>query len=126
MIEYSTNQMGPYHMGWYEKNKVPMITETHIRGDKMFPEKAGEPYTYERPSVSYAMGRIDIYGLEGEEYYCGRHEYGVDVMTQKSWYLLTEYLEDFRSPELVPYKELLEGFETETGYTIEWFKYEDN
>ena len=117
--------MGPISPEWYEKNNIPMVETERTYSKWLSPEKAGETYLSHKPSVAYAGGRIDIYGLEGDEYYYGTSEYGVNVMTQKSWNLLTEYLEDFESLELVPYKELLEGFESETEHKIEWFKNED-
>ena len=96
MISYSTNWMGPVSTRWYEDNNVS--------------------------EGGYAAGRIDIRGLDEDDYWCGRHEYGVGVMKQESWNILSDYLRDFESAELLPYKELLEGFEKATGHTIEWFE----
>ena len=124
MIEYSTNWMGPVSNHWYENNMIPMIETEQVYSKVFFPEKEGETYTSRVPVVHYATGRIDIYGLDDEKYYCGRDEYGVNVMTQDSWSVLTNWLENFTSEELVPYKELLEEFEKDTGHKIEWFKHE--
>ena len=120
MISYSTNLMGPVSTHWYEKNNVPMI-ETEHTYSKLIPEKEGQTYISRQPSINYACGRIDIYGLDEEEYWCGKHEYGVGVMKQESWNILSDYLDDFESPELLTYEQLIEGFEKDTRHKIEWF-----
>ena len=125
MISYSTNWMGPVSTRWYEDNNVPMVETEHTYSE-LIPEKEGQSYISRQPSVNYAAGRIDIRGLDEDDgYWCGQHEYGVGIMTQKSWNILSDYLDDFSSKELLTYKELLEGFEKETKHTIEWFKNEN-
>jgi len=121
MITYSTNWMGPVSMHWYEKN-VPMVETERTYTKFLYPEKEGQTYIASEPSVNYATGRIDIRGLDEEEYWSGWHEYGVGVMTQKSWNILSDYLDDFATEELITYDQLLEGFEKDTNHKIEWFK----
>ena len=121
MISYSTNWMGPVSMHWYEEN-VPMVDIERVHSKWIYPEKEGQTYTAREPSVNYAGGRIDIRGLEGDDYWCGQHEYGVSIMTQKSWNKLSSWCRAFESETLLTYDQLIENFENDTNYKIEWFK----
>jgi len=123
-ISYSTNWMGPVSTRWYEDNNIPMIEEEHVYSS-FVKSKAGETYISRTPSVKYACGRIDIYGLDEQEYYDGKSEYGVGMMTQESWNKLSNYLWEFNSETLLTYKQLISRFETDTKHKIEWFVYED-
>ena len=122
MITYSTNWMGPISPEWYEKNNIPMVETDRTYSRWLSPEKAGETYLSHKPSVAYSGGRIDIYGLDEQDYYCGTSEYGVSVMESSSWHVLTDWLDDFTSEDLLEYTKLIELFESETGHKIEWFE----
>ena len=63
-------------------------------------------------------GRIDIRGTE-DPY---GMEYGLDVMDGQSWRKLTDWLDDFSSEELLTYDELINIFETENNFKINWYK----
>jgi hypothetical protein len=65
-VTYSTNWMGPISLSWYRK-----------RG--LLEEGSVEPTTY------YCAGRIDIRGLDPEEYWNGWDEYGVAPMHGEDW-----------------------------------------
>jgi hypothetical protein len=68
----------------------------------------------------WCAGRIDIYGLPEDEYYCGKSEYGVAPMHGEDWNALSDYLWDLTTPELLPYNTLIEQFETHYGKKIRW------
>lgn len=94
MITYSTNWMGPISLEWYKKR--------------------GIHETYE----VYAGGRIDIRGLDCNEYYDGRHEYALPVMNGESWNKLSDWLEQLETDELISYEQLVEMFEVEHGKIV--------
>lgn len=102
MISYSTNWMGPVDRGWYEERGID-------------PENG-----------YWSGGRIDIYGLDEVEYYCGRHEYGLPIMDGLSWNLFSEWLDNYETTELKTYEQLLSAFETDTDHKIRWAHEEFN
>lgn len=95
MISYSTNWMGPVSTKWYEDRGIP-------------------------EGVDYSCGRIDIYGLDEEEYWCGRHEYGVAPMLNEDWNALSDWLDELETYELTTYEELIHQFEHYNGKAITW------
>ena len=98
MISYSTNWMGPISMDWYEKNGVD----------------------YEK--VKYSGGRIDIYGLDPEEFWGGRGEHSLPLMRTEDWNLFSDWLDDFESEELMSLIEILQEYRQDTGHVIRWWK----
>jgi hypothetical protein len=114
MIQYSTNWMGPIATRWYEERSIPYVLKK--TSGKILPAVEYKDYT-----ESYSCGRIDIYGLDESEYWGGKSEYGVPVMKTESWNLLSDYLNDYESSELVSYEDLIEDFEVRTNHKIEWW-----
>jgi hypothetical protein len=102
MISYDTNWMGPIDQGWYEERGID--TENGY----------------------WSGGRIDIYGLDEVEYYCGRHEYSLPIMDGESWNLLTAWLENFETETPWSFDDLIEQFQKETGREILWAHEEFN
>ena len=114
MITYSTNWMGPISTRWYEDRRIPF--EWKETSGKIF-----EKTQYRHYLESYSCGRIDIYGLDEQEHWCGRSEDSVAPMRTESWNLLSDYLDDYESSELVSYEDLIEDFETRSKHKIEWW-----
>tara|TARA_R100000541_G_scaffold58996_2_gene71369 strand:+ start:4330 stop:4698 length:369 start_codon:yes stop_codon:yes gene_type:complete len=114
MIHYSTNWMGPIATRWYEERNIPYVLKK--TSGKILPAVEYKDFT-----ESYSCGRIDIYGLDESEYWGGKSEYGVPVMKTESWNLLSDYLNDYESSELVSYEDLIEDFETRSKHKIEWW-----
>lgn len=114
MIHYSTNWMGPVSTAWYEKHNVPYVL-------KMTSGKILPAVEYKKFLESYSCGRIDIYGLDDQEYWGGKTEYSLGVMNSKSWNLLSEYCDNYVTTELKSYDELVQSFEKTTGHRIDWF-----
>jgi hypothetical protein len=72
---------------------------------------------------SYSCGRIDIYGLDEEEYYAGKNEYGVSPMRTEDWNALGDWLDNIQDDYIVmTYKELIRQFEEHHGKPIRWYK----
>lgn len=69
----------------------------------------------------YSGGRIDIRGLDKDEYYSGWHEYGLPLMATTSWYPFAEWLNSLETERLLAYEEIIQRFESETGNTIRWW-----
>ena len=105
--------MGPVSTRWYEENNIPYVLKKTL--GKILPQIEYKDFT------SYSCGRIDIRGLDEEDgYWCGQHEYGINIMLSEDWYALTEWLDDFKSEELVPYDLLIEQFETHYKKQLRW------
>jgi len=90
MVNYSTNWMGPINQQWIEEH-----------GD------------------CWSAGRIDIYGVPGEDYPI---EYGLPIMHTEDWNALSDFLWDLTTPEKLSYDELVYMFEYEYGKKIRWWK----
>jgi hypothetical protein len=113
MIRYSTNWMGPIVTKWYDDNNIPYTMETIL--------VSTTPREYKKYK-SYSCGRIDIYGLDEEEFYDGKYEYGLAPMETESWNILSEFLNEYKSIELASYDDLIYEFKTQTGHEIQWLK----
>ena len=96
LIRYSTNYMGPVHTKWFTDRGI----------------KSGDE--------SWAGGRIDIYGLDRNDYYDGRGELGLPIMDGESWFKLTDWLAEYKTQELKTLEELLSDFYADTNHTIQW------
>ena len=113
MITYSTNWMGPVATRWYEENNIPYVL-------KMSSGRFGPAKEYKDFTENYSCGRIDIHGLDNEEYYCGQHEYGVSPMRTEDWNALSNWLNNLRTHKLHTYNELICNFEKDYGQLIRW------
>ena len=116
MISYSTNWMGPLSTKWYEDRDIPFeMRETLNSSNTAYIE-------YKHFLESYSCGRIDIYGLDEDEYWCGKSEYGVAPMLTEDWNAFGDWLDDFETKELVSYHRLIEIFEMTKRVEIRWAK----
>lgn len=93
MITYFLNWMGPVNKKWIEK---------HGKG--------------------WASGRIDVYGLDEYEYYDGKTEFSVYPMRDIYWSRFGWWLQQQRDEVLPSLQQLVEDFEEETGWEIEWLE----
>jgi hypothetical protein len=105
--------MGPVSTKWYEERDIPFVL-------KKTSGEIGPVVEYKDYLESYSCGRIDIYGLDEDKYWCGKHEYGAASMRSEDWDALGDWLYDFESEELVPYNLLIEQFETHYKKQIRW------
>lgn len=124
-ITYSTNWMGPISMDWYHKRGL--VKHVWKKVDSEFVANLrrldiGDSYMIEEITTHYAGGRIDIHGLDPDEYYGGSDEYGLPVMHGEDWNALSDWLDEFKSEEQVPYDELIALFEKDYGRKIRWWK----
>lgn len=94
MISYYLNFMGPISKSWYVKNNVP-------------------------EGVYLYGGRIDISGIPNEPF---GHEYGVEIMYESSWSLLSDWLDDLTTEKVLTKEEIFELFESECNHKIKWFE----
>ena len=113
MITYSTNWMGPVATRWYEERNIPYVL-------KMSSGKFGPAKEYKDFTESYSCGRIDIRGLDNEEYWCGQHEYSVAPMRTEDWNALGDFLDRLSGKKVVPYESLIMLFEAQYGRKIRW------
>lgn len=68
----------------------------------------------------WSGGRIDIYGLDEQEYWGGKSEYSVAPMRDEDWNKLQDWLDELQTETLLPYKELISQFEKDYGKAISW------
>ena len=115
MISYSTNWMGPVNTKWYEDRDIPYVLKT--TSGRFGPAKEYKDFT-----ESYSCGRIDIRGLDEEEYYCGQPEYGVSPMRTEDWNAFGDWLDNIKDESITTYKELIRQFEDHYGNKIRWSK----
>ena len=114
MISYSTNWMGPVSTRWYEERDIPF--ELRMTSGKFIQP----PREYKHYLESYSCGRIDIRGLDEEEYYSGWYEYGVAPMRTEDWNALSDWLDNIKDESLITYEELIRQFEEHYGNKIRW------
>ena len=113
MISYSTNWMGPVSTRWYEERDIPF--ELRKTSGKILPV-----VEYKHFLESYSCGRIDIYGLDEDEYWCGKSEYGVAPMLTEDWNAFGDWLDNIKDERLITYEELIRQFEEHYGQPIRW------
>lgn len=123
MVSYSTNWMGPISLCWFRERGMTRTVSVQITSQRAAATrgvKVGERVWREEATEHWCGGRIDIYGLNDRDYYGGRHEYPLPIMDGQSWRILSDWLEDFESEELLTFDELLGRFETASGHQIVW------
>jgi len=114
VISYSTNWMGPISTKWYEDRNIPYVMKKSKGVLEPFPVREYKDY------VEYSCGRIDIYGLDEEEYWCGKSEYGVAPMRHEDWNAFGDWLDNIKDERLITYEELIRQFEEHYGQPIRW------
>ena len=113
MISYSTNWMGPVSTRWYEERDIPFVMKK--TSGKLLPAVEYKDYL-----ESYSCGRIDIYGLDEEEYWSGKHEYGLAPMRTEDWNAFSDWLDEMQTEELWSYEKLIEHFQYYNKADIRW------
>ena len=123
VVTYSTNMMGPVSMDWYRKrNLTYMVKHTILTkiSSQLHNKPIGSIIEREEVKTYYAGGRIDIYGLNEEEYYCGRSEYSLPIMHGEDYNDFSSWLEDFQTHELWSYNDIIEEYEQYRKKKIRW------
>lgn len=90
MVTYSTNFMGPISLQWYRDRGISVLNG--------------------QPEVTYAGGRIDVYGLSEDDYYAGKSALGLPVMTATSFNSFSRFLSSFRSDKQLTYNDLVKAY----------------
>jgi hypothetical protein len=68
----------------------------------------------------YAGGRIDVYGMNEDDYYAGRTAIGLPVMTAQCFNALSDFLRGFTSSSLLKYDDLITLYYAEGNPEIEY------
>ena len=121
-ISYDTNFMGPISTSWYKERNLTRSKVMYVDSDRLSQAlnvPLGTRYEIDEVTEHWCGGRIDIYGVPNEPYPI---EYSLPVMHVESWNVLTDWLEDFESDELLTFDELINTFEADTGHKIRWWK----
>ena len=122
-VTYSTNWMGPVSMKWYRDRGLTRQVSKVLEEDQTFYPKglgAGDVWEYEETTAHYAGGRIDIYGLDEDAYWCGKSEYSVAPMRTEDWNAFGDFLWDLETDVQLSYEQLIERFELWYGKEIRW------
>ena len=117
MINYSTNFCGPIATKWYEERGLLSDPVTK-------PNRYAEGGSLEVREITeyWAGGRIDIYGLDYEEYFDGKWEYGLPVMHGEDWNRFSDWLHNLKTEKLLSFDEIFERYYSEGNPTIRWAK----
>ena len=75
---------------------------------------------YKSYTESYSCGRIDIYGLDENEYYAGKSEYRVSPMRTEDWNDFGEWLAKIECKVQIRYDTLIHMFEVTHKRKIRW------
>lgn len=114
MVTYFLNWMGPISTNWYVDRGL--YTQTGTRYSKYL--KMDIP-VYDK-SIELACGRVDVSGLDDQEYYDGKTEYHCPLMTKDSWNRFSEFLVEFNTEKLYTFDELVNEYE-KNNPKIEWY-----
>jgi len=72
--------------------------------------------------TGWSAGRMDIYGLDPEEYWGGRSEYALAPMRTEDWNDFGDWLQNFETEELLELEDIIARYEQDTGRVIRWWK----
>lgn len=112
MVHYSTNWMGPVNIQWYRDRGLAVeVTKVCDFDSKYSNLKRGDTYKYWDITEHYSAGRIDI--STGDEY-------GLAPMKSEDWSLLSNWLDDYVTPEVVSKQTLIADFEKHLKRSIRW------
>ena len=118
---YNTNAMGPMTMDWFRERGLTQMSTITVEETHRAETARYEGHTFEVDEIKthYVGGRIDIrdYRCEG---YTGWHEYGLDIMHGEDWNALSDWLDNLKTKERVPFDELICMFEDQYGQKIRW------
>lgn len=104
-IVYSTNWMGPISLNWYRDRG---LLAPAVWRQSRYAEDGG--FWHEEILESYSAGRLDVYGLDDEEYPYG-HELGVPPMRTEDWNKFSNWLDCFSTETLWTFEQLVEEYE---------------
>ena len=114
MISYFLNWMGPLTNQWYEERGLLKVD------GEIYVERLGVTIPNYTITQEYATGRVDVSGLDPDEYYDGKTEYSAPMMKKESWYGFSYFLKELKTNELYSFDELVKEYEKNNS-KIEWF-----
>jgi hypothetical protein len=124
MITYSTNFMGPISMDWFRNRglteKRTKIAEEGSILVELCRRKVGDVLEYDEVTTHYGGGRIDIRGMDPEEYYNGWYEYSLPIMHGEDFNAFSDWLDTLITDDLWTFDHLIEMFEKHYGKQIRW------
>ncbi len=122
-IDYSTNMMGPISMDWFRDRGLTRMVRKEITTPmeaQIYKANVGDTVRVEDVTEYWCGGRIDIYGLDETEHYGGMSEYDLPIMDGESWNDFSGWLDDFETPELWEFNDIIAHYEQESGRKIRW------
>lgn len=126
MISYSTNWMGPVGMWWFHENGYTKVVTRVLEKDSLLTNaKAVDTIDYEEVTEHWYGGRIDVYGLDSDEFYNGKDEMGLPIMDGPSYWGFSEWLENFKTKTVWSLDELVAEYE-KTHDKIRWHSEQTN
>lgn len=108
VISYSVNWMGPINKQWVEEHG------NHWAGGRIDIREYIDLSEEKLDSLT-AEEELDLYELSpwGEEY-------GLPIMHSEDWCRFRDWLSNYKTEKLVPYKQIIDDYE-KTNPAIRWF-----
>jgi len=107
-------------MWWFRENGYTRtVTKTLNSDSKISDKKAGDTVETEEITEYWYGGRIDVYGLPDDEYYCGKSEMDLPIMDGPSYAGFSEWLEKFETDTMWTLSQLVEEYE-KSNPKIRW------
>lgn len=72
----------------------------------------------EKNGNDWCVGRIDVYGT-GSDY---PEELHLPTMKSDDWYRFSSWLDTIKTVEMLTTEQLVDWYETETGWRITWYE----
>lgn len=117
-LSFFLNWMGVVSTKWYDDYNIPYTLETR------YSKLLGKEVTLKHYHKYYCCGRIDVSGHPDHPW---NYEYSVGVMDGESWDAFGEWLDNLTLDYLPDsIDDIVEMFEKETGFKINWFEEEDS
>ena len=124
MVTYDTNWMGPINLDWYRerdlvRNVVKVVERQEVADLRGL--NIGDTYEVLKIITPAGAGRIDIRD-SSKHGYEGWDEYALAPMHGEDWNALSDFLLTLETEEVLPYKQLINLFETHYGKKIRWME----
>ena len=119
-VRYSTNWMGVAKMQWYrDRGLTKKVTKVLENDSIITTRKAGDIVEIEEITEPYSCGRLDFWNPHNDSMFSD--EMGVPPMRNEDWISFGDWLDTFRSDDVLNLDQLVELYE-QTNPKIRWAK----
>ena len=119
-VRYSTNWMGVANMQWYrDRGLTKKVTKVLENDSIITTRKAGDIVEIEEITEPYSCGRLDFWNPHNDSMFSD--ELSVPPMRNEDWSSFGDWLDTFRSDDVLNLEQLVELYE-QTNPKIRWAK----